>query len=363
MNTATDPPQGGPQEHNDSGSSASSASPVYHWLVLAETALANTSDRLNAINIFPVPDGDTGTNLYITVAAARAGLEHHNLNDCTVGEALAIAGRAALDQARGNSGTLMAVILTGLSEPLQHASRMTAPLLVQGLHRAQTAAWSALSDPQEGTILSVLESSADAASRFLDRLDVDQSIDQLNSRRTLSGCCDELVAQARSAVVRTEEELEALTEAQVVDAGAMGLLLVLDALRTAVTGQPQQDGLLEGLHGTDIQAPHLHQHMPVEEGHELMCSLQLTPLDAATLRYGLDEVGDSVIMSPISTETDEDGRVRWRLHAHVPDPDAALELVHRTGSPENLVITALHHQEADQPDHSDQPDQSDQSDQ
>lgn len=337
MNPPTDLPRPESQEPTTVGIGAPV---IMEWLIQAESALANSSDRLNAINIFPVPDGDTGTNLYATIAAARAGLDLEDPSIRSVGDALAQAGRAALDQARGNSGTLMAVALTGLSEPMRQSPRLTAPLLAQGLDRARTAAWSALSDPQEGTLLSVLTRCADSAQDFLEALE-DQSSDHLNSRRVLAMCCEHLVATARKAVVATENELAALTKAEVVDAGAIGLLLVLDALRCAVTGRPCEEGLLEGLHGTDIQAPHLHSHLPNHDGHEVMCSMVLSPLDAATLRFGLDEIGDSVIMSPISTDADADGRVRWRLHAHVPEVEAALDLVRRAGSPENLVVTDL----------------------
>ena len=335
------PPADLPRTESQEPHTVGTGAPVIlEWLVQAESALANSSDRLNAINIFPVPDGDTGTNLYTTISAARSGLNVDDPAVHTVGDALARAGRAALDQARGNSGTLMAVALTGLSEPMRESPRLTAPLLAQGLDRARTAAWSALSDPQEGTLLSVLTRCADEARDFLDSLE-DQSSDHLNSRRVLAQCCEHLVATARTAVVATENELAALTQAKVVDAGAIGLLLVLDALRSAVTGRPCEEGLLEGLHGTDIQAPHLHSHLPDHDGHEVMCSMVLSPLDAATLRFGLDEIGDSVIMSPISTDTDTEGRVRWRIHAHVPDVETALELVRRAGEPENLDITDL----------------------
>lgn len=337
VNHPADLPRSEPQDHSTVGTGIPV---IMEWLIQAESALANSSDRLNAINIFPVPDGDTGTNLYSTITAARSGLNPADPSIRSVGDALAQAGRAALDQARGNSGTLMAVALTGLSEPMRESPRLTAPLLAQGLDRARTAAWSALSDPQEGTLLSVLTRCADAAQDFLGALE-DQSSDHVNSRRVLAACCEHLVLTARTAVVATENELAALTEAKVVDAGAIGLLLVLDALRCAVTGRPRQTELLEGLHGTDIQDPHLHNHLPHHDGHEVMCSMDLSPLDAATLRFGLDEIGDSVIMSPISTDADAEGRVRWRLHAHVPNANEALQLVRQAGEPQNLVVTDL----------------------
>ena len=122
---------------------------VRRWLAMAEQTLANHSDRLNAINIYPVADADTGTNLYLTVRAAAQ--EVADLEPSDVGVTLAAAGRAAMEQARGNSGTLFAVSLAAMAEPLIEAQRMSGPLLAASLHRAQLRAWSALSEPMPGT--------------------------------------------------------------------------------------------------------------------------------------------------------------------------------------------------------------------
>ena len=113
------------------------------WLGKAETALGNHSDRLNAINIFPVADGDTGTNLYVTVrAAARAvsagGDQPAHMD---VGAVLATAGQAAMEEARGNSGTLLSVFLSAAAEPLAGHTRLTSTLLAAALNRAQIRAW------------------------------------------------------------------------------------------------------------------------------------------------------------------------------------------------------------------------------
>ncbi|MHA7180886.1 DAK2 domain-containing protein [Arthrobacter sp. MDB2-24] len=299
------------------------------WLSKAEESLGNHSDRLNAINIFPVADGDTGTNLYLTVRSAAQAA--HDAETSDLGELLAIAGRAAMEEALGNSGTLFAVFLAAFAEPLHGATRLTCTLLASALHRAQIRSWSALSDPVPGTMLSVLESSARGAAEAASGHSGDDSNHAL--ALALRGC----VQHALLAVVRTESQLGPLTRAEVVDAGGVGFLLVLDALRAAALGEELQDELLDGLHGYDIQAPHIHDGGDAE-GVEVMCTINLSPLDAATLRLHLDELGDSVIMSAVTAV--EEG-YRWRVHVHVPDPGPALALIHAAGTPVNISVTQL----------------------
>jgi uncharacterized protein len=310
---------------------------VHQWLDLAETVLGNASDRMDAMNIFPVPDGDTGSNLYGTVRAARAAVAGESTDD--VGALLSIAGRAALDQARGNSGTLLAVMLIGMSEPLLGHDRLAAPTLATALDRARTSCWAALSDPQEGTMLTVLAAAARAASHHASGL-ARQPGDQAMGRRQLGASLDAVVEAAWQAVVRTESQLPALAEARVVDAGGMGLLLVLDCLRATVMGTTIDPGLLDGLHGFAANDPHIYEGRDSPVGFELVCSISLDPLTAATLRFELNEIGDSVIMSPLDT-SGGDGPVRWRLHVHVDDHAAAEALVRKAGHPENLVVTHL----------------------
>ncbi|WP_104178897.1 DAK2 domain-containing protein [Arthrobacter sp. B0490] len=299
------------------------------WLSRAEESLGNHSDRLNAINIFPVADGDTGTNLYQTArAAARAA---HEAETSDLGELLSIAGRAAMEDARGNSGTLFAVFLAAFAEPLHGVTRLTSTLLAAALHRAQIRSWSALSDPVPGTMLSVLEASARGAAEAASGHAGDDS----NSALALTLRAS--VQQSLRAVIRTESQLGPLTEAKVVDAGGVGFLLILDALRAAALGEELQDELIDGLHGYDIQAPHIHNGGDAE-GVEVMCTINLSPLDAATLRLHLDEIGDSVIMSAVTAV--EEG-YRWRVHVHVPDAAPALALIHEAGDPVNITVTLL----------------------
>jgi len=299
------------------------------WLSKAEESLGNHSDRLNAINIFPVADGDTGTNLYQTVrSAARAA---YDADTSDLGELLSIAGRAAMEDARGNSGTLLAVFLSAFAEPLRGSTRLTCSLLASSLHWAQMRSWSALSDPVQGTMLSVLEASARGAAETAGALARD------DSNHALALTLRASVQHALRAVVHTESQLGPLRDAKVVDAGGVGFLLILDTLRAAALGEELQDELLDGLHGYDIQAPHIHKGGDAD-GVEVMCTINLTPLDAATLRLHLDELGDSVIMSAV---TEVENGYRWRVHVHVPDPAPALALIHQAGTPVNITVTQL----------------------
>lgn len=336
---------------------AANAHAMKRWLGKAEVVLGNHSDRLNAINIFPVADGDTGTNLYLTVRAAASAFDESEAPDAAhdVGAVLSKAGQAAMEQARGNSGTLFAVFLCAAAEPLAGKSRLSAPLLATALNRAQIRAWSALSEPVAGTMLSVLEAAAHAAQR----VDAEQDGDDSNHALGLS--LDAVVDAAYQAVLRTEDELVQLQEAHVVDAGGVGMLLVLDCLRSAVLGEELQDELLDDLHGYKLQDPHIHEHMPADDGVEVMCTISLSPLNAAILRQRLDEMGDSVIMSQVggaqANDDDEESTLeasyRWRVHVHVPDPAPAVELIRSLGDPTDIAVSqlALPRHDTDQPRH------------
>ena len=306
---------------------------VRRWLAMAEQTLANHSDRLNAINIYPVADADTGTNLYLTVRAAAQ--EVADLEPSDVGATLAAAGRSAMEQARGNSGTLFAVSLAAMAEPLLGAQRISGPLLAAALHRAQLRAWSALSEPMPGTMLSVLEAAARGAASVEATLNGDES------NQVLAETIDSAVCAARDAVVLTESQLGVLTDAHVVDAGGVGLLLILDCLRSVVMGEPLQEDLLDGLSGYKVQDPNIALTMPEQEGVEVMCTISLTPLAAAGLRLELDSMGDSVIMSAVSEQADPTGAYPWRVHVHVPSAQVALEAIHAVGDPSNVSISAL----------------------
>jgi dihydroxyacetone kinase-like predicted kinase len=184
-------------------------------------------------------------------------------------------------------------------------------------------------------MLSVMEAAARAAAA------VDAAQDGDDSNHALSLALDAAVEGALAAVIHTEEQLDALQSAHVVDAGGVGMLLILDCLRSVVLGEELQSELLDGLHGYDVSDPHIHTSMPDDDGVEVMCTISLSPLNAATLRQRLDEIGESVIMSQVGSGPDPDGNYRWRVHVHVPDPDPAVEIIRSLGEPSQISISEL----------------------
>ncbi|MGL3806076.1 DAK2 domain-containing protein [Paeniglutamicibacter sp. R2-26] len=302
-----------------------------NWLERSVKSLGNHSDRLNAINIFPVADGDTGSNLYLTARAAHDAIS--KLQTENIGELLTMASRAAMESARGNSGTLLAVFLAGMAEPLCGAERLTAPLLATALERGKVRAWSALSEPVKGTMLSVMEVAAEVArsTHRASRLEP-------ASKAALTEILEAMCVAAEDAVVATESELGVLNEAKIVDAGAVGMLIILDELRGALQGHLFDPDEYAQFHGYDIQDPHIHEGVSTGTGVEVMCTINLDALGAATLRGQLDALGDSVIMSPVN-QTNEG--YRWRVHVHVPAAEIALDAIRGVGSPVNVSVTDL----------------------
>ena len=192
---------------------------------IAERWLDGNRDRLNAINVYPVPDGDTGTNMLLTLRAALEATERAPATDCA-SWARQLA-RGALLGARGNSGVILSQWLRGLSEALQDAApTVTAPTLAAALEHAAWVAYGAVSEPVEGTMLTVMRDAAQAAAA------------------AAAGGADllaVLVATEREAdrsVERTPDLLPRLREAGVVDAGGAGMAVVLAGLRLAVAGEP-----------------------------------------------------------------------------------------------------------------------------
>ena len=301
------------------------------WLQRIVKSLGNHSDRLNAINIFPVADGDTGSNLYLTARSAHDAIS--KLETADIGELMTMASRAAMESARGNSGTLLAVFMAGMAEPLSGVERLTAPVLATALERGKVRAWSALSDPVSGTMLSVMAVVSDAALTT-----VRSSALEPESKAALIELLDALCLAAERGVVATENELGELHAAQIVDAGAVGVLIILNELRGTLLGLTIDHEEYSQLHGYGIQDPHIHQVQNRDTGVEVMCTINLDALGAATLRGQLDAIGDSVIMSPVNPT--EEG-YRWRVHVHVAEAEAALSVIKGMGSPVNVSVTDL----------------------
>lgn len=287
------------------------------WLVRARTQLVEHRNLLNRINVFPVADADTGTNLVATVgrAADTAGLADE--------PDFATAARAALRGARGNSGTLVSVWLLGLAGELEG---LDCPDVVQ-LHHALLAgaqrAQSALSQPAEGTALTVMSALA-----------------AVPPTENFGGYLAKLVDAAESAV-RQSAHAEHARHGWV-DSGALGMLLVTAALYSAITATEAtadySDLLVlppafEGKKLLDSEVAGARTQPQVE----VMCTMQLPVYEVTALRSALDTIGDSVSIAQVYAGHE----ALWAIHVHVAKERDALRVLEAAGEPQDVRVTAL----------------------
>lgn len=299
-------------------------------------------------------DSDTGANLVTTVGTAAQAVQVLETPD--VGELIMLAGQAALDDARGNSGSLFAVWLCAVGASLEGRG-LTAEAFAQALSSGELRSWSALTDPVPGTMLSVIRDTA--------AVQVPEN-EEPGSKRTLLHHLERVVAAAREAVLGSTDELEVLQGSGRVDAGALGMLIILDALRRTAAGEgsgrpvlwagaPEDSAEPTG-QATGVQVQQLIESMreasaagaageagaaggEAETGVEVVATVELTALEAATVRFELTEIGRSVITSPISQIEGE--LWRWRVHVHVDDQQVALDVLRAHGTPRNVAVTGL----------------------
>ena len=212
-----------PYERSNEGSLAM-AIKVAYMVSAAHAAVKAQVARINALNVYPVPDGDTGTNMLLTLQAALE--ETSDKSYVSPEEASRACARAALMGARGNSGVILSQMIRGACEVLADRGSLDAEAFAAGLDGARERAYSSVREPVEGTMLTVIEDAARAAREAVDAGDAD-----------LPSVVGAARQAAHESVRRTPELLAVLREAGVVDAGGLGVAVVLDGLFACVSGQ------------------------------------------------------------------------------------------------------------------------------
>jgi fatty acid kinase len=286
----------------------------------AVTALARHRAEIDQLNVYPVPDGDTGTNMHLTMVSAHEHLGEV-VGEITTSEAVGHLARGALMGARGNSGVILAQLLRGVADLIGDGSPAA---VAAGLAEGAKAARAAVAHPVEGTILSVADAAAHAAS------------DAALHGRALSTMVTKALAEAVDALALTTEQLPALANAGVVDAGGRGLVVFLDALVAEVTGQELE---LPPAPGATIAVAAQEQPRKAEQyGYEVQYLLDAEENAVERLRRALDALGDSLVVVG--------GPQTWRIHIHVADVGAAIEAGVRAGRPYQIGVTDLTQQVA-----------------
>jgi DegV family protein with EDD domain len=260
--------------------------------------LLSREEVINKINVFPVPDGDTGTNLALTLQAVlnalRSGNEPH------AGRLLVKAADAALDGARGNSGTILAQFLLGVGDRLGHLAGFDPSSLAAGLVDGAHYAREAMNEPREGTILSVLSAFAEEAARVADRGEQDF--------RSLFAAA---LVRARESLEATRGQLEVLRKAGVVDAGALGFVeLVTGMSEYLETGEvPADDVALKVVHEEGSTAG---EESDLQHRYCTECLVQGEGIDRRRLRERLGGMGSSLVIAGSARKV--------RIHIHVNEP-------------------------------------------
>ncbi|TFV64434.1 UNVERIFIED_ORG: DAK2 domain-containing protein [Bacillus sp. AZ43] len=303
---------------------------VGQWYRTAVEVLSASCSSLDDLNVFPVPDGDTGTNLLLTARAAVAALDAEGPR--TTESAWSVLARGAVLGARGNSGTILAQLVRGLADQLAGQPPADGPAFAAALRKAAETAYGAVADPEEGTFLTVARAAGEAATAAVDE-----------GRNGLADVVRAAADGARVALEATPGQLAALREAGVVDAGGAGLCLVLDALVTTVTGvEPARPPLARRDHGHRHGHRHAAEHLPHQPpagpGSEVQFLLADADEDSvARLHERLAGLGDSLVVVGVDTPT---GR-EWNVHVHVADVGAAIEAGIEAGRPYRISVTPL----------------------
>jgi len=269
-------------------------------------------DLLNRINVFPVPDGDTGSNLGFTLASVREALRDMRGNHA--GAVFERVASEAIDGARGNSGAILAQFLQGFGEVLGTHRRLTLCPLANAADLGASQARQAIAEPREGTMLSVI--SAFAASL---RQACDQGIDDLRTAFTHA------LAASRAALANTPNQLAVLRKAGVVDAGAQGFLHLLEGIDEYI-----RRGRAAGAYSRSTAAAEVgvvtSEELAAGETHRWCseCVLSGLAIDRNAVRQALDRLGGS---SQVLAGT----REKLRVHMHVDDPAVLFETLSAFG--------------------------------
>jgi DAK2 domain fusion protein YloV len=287
----------------------------------ALASLEASRSRIDDLNVYPVPDGDTGTNLTLTV---RAVADTVATADPVERPALAhTVARAALMGARGNSGVILSQIVRGVADVLASSTNgVDLPLAARALRGASDAAYRAVRRPVEGTMLSVIRELAEEAER------------RAGEPGPLGGLLVELVRHGEESVARTPEQLDPLREAGVVDAGGAGLVELLRGLTSAVTGEalPAAPEVASEIAGAD--AVHLE---PSRYRYCTVFVVEGDRLDRDRLEANLERLGDSLLV--VGDET------ALKVHVHTDDPGAALSLGTTAGTIDAVEIANMQEQQ------------------
>jgi DAK2 domain fusion protein YloV len=279
-------------------------------------SLERNRQRIDDLNVYPVPDGDTGTNLTLTARAVVDQLEQTTTAD-RAGLVKEVT-RAALMGARGNSGVILSQIIRGAAEVLGREGSVDNATVARALQAARDAAYRAVREPVEGTMLSVIREMADETER--------------HSGATVDELLAHVVRRGEEAVARTPEQLAVLREAGVVDAGGVGLFEIVRGIAAVAAGEPIPEAPAER---EELSVDAIHQELS-KYRYCTTFVIEGENLDAGGIEAQLHPLGDSLLVVGDSEAL--------KVHVHTDEPGRALAVGTGVGVIDRVEIANMHEQ-------------------
>ena len=300
--------------------------------------LENNKEWINELNVFPVPDGDTGTNMTLTImSAAKEVSALHDMGDIDMQSLCKAISSGSLRGARGNSGVILSQLFRGFTKVVKECNEVTIPVIAEAFEKAVETAYKAVMKPKEGTILTVAKGAAVKARELSD-----------NGAEDMASFFEQIIARAEEVLEQTPELLPVLKQAGVVDSGGQGLVLVLKGAYDVYIGK-EFDFTLSGTETVSSTAkstgikPEAQVNADIKFGYctEFIIMLNKvfnikTELD---FKAYLESIGDSIVVV-----ADEDV---VKVHVHTNDPGLAIQKALKYGALSNMKIDnmRLEHQE------------------
>ena len=297
---------------NATGKASGVDGPLFKRALLGSLSwLASNHEEVNRLNVFPVPDGDTGTNMLLTLQSAVEDVKQSNAAE--VSKIAKLASHGSLMGARGNSGVILSQIFRGFARAVEGKSSLSPAELAAAFEEAANAAYRAVNKPTEGTILTVAREAGRAAATAAGSPDA-------NVPSVIAAAA----AGARAAVLKTPSQLQILRDAGVVDAGGFGLQLILEGMLKSVE---DSEPSLAALAATNRSlSPASQVSMALPEGGWGYCTeflIEGTQLDVDVIREEIEAMGNSVLV------VGEPELVK--VHVHTDDPTSVINLAGRHG--------------------------------
>ena len=287
--------------------------------------ITREKQAINDLNVFPVPDGDTGTNMSLTIQTAAAELK--KCEPATVGEAAKITASALLRGARGNSGVILSLLFRGLSKSAKGLEEMDGVQLAAAMSEGVTTAYGAVMKPAEGTVLTV------------SRLAAARAEEAAQEQNCAEYVLAEAIATGYETLAETTEMHPVLKKAGVVDAGGKGYLIILEGMLSSLRGEPMPEVEEEPEHNKADFAAIGDEDITFAFDTVFIVRKNDPNVDLAPFRAYLDSIGDSLVIG----EDDES----FKVHVHTDTPGEALTAAQRYGTLELAKIENMRTQAAD----------------